>query len=222
MKNRGSRLVVFAKTPIPGQVKTRLIPTMGAGAAATLYEKLIVHSLATAVKAGVAAVELWCTPSYEHPFFIQCAREFHVELREQRGRDIGQRMAHAFYETLKISDSVLLVGSDVPCLTCADLREAMALLQQEADAVISPAEDGGYVLLGLRRYTSKIFSGISWGTDLVLAQTRACLRNLGWHWHELPTRWDVDRPEDVQRLILEGLSHLVTKGSPYDGFSNRH
>ena len=212
MEKRGSRLVVFAKAPMPGQVKTRLIPTMGAQAAATLHEKLIFHSLATTIKAGVGAVELWCTPSHEHPFFIRCAREFQVELRKQRGGDIGQRMAHAFYETLKISDSVLLIGSDVPCLTCADLKEAMALLQEKVDAVISPAEDGGYVLLGLRRYTSKIFSGISWGTDLVVAQTRTCLRSLGWHWHELSTRWDVDRPEDVQRLILEGFGHLVTKG----------
>lgn len=212
MKNRGSRLIVFAKAPIPGQVKTRLIPTMGAKAAATLHEKLVFHSLATAVKAGVGAVELWCTPSHEHPFFIHCAREFQVELHKQRGRDIGQRMAHAFYETLKISHSILLIGSDVPCLTCADLREAMALLQQEADAVISPAEDGGYVLLGLRHYTSKIFSGVSWGTDLVLEQTRTRLRGLGWHWHELPERWDVDQPEDVQRLILEGFGHLAIKG----------
>jgi rSAM/selenodomain-associated transferase 1 len=212
MENKDSRLVVFARAPIPGQVKTRLIPTMGAKAAATLYEKLVFHSLATAVKAGAGTVELWCTPSHKHPFFIHCAREFQVELHKQRGRDIGQRMAHAFYETLKMCHSVVLIGSDVSCLTCADLREAMVLLQQGADAVISPAEDGGYVLLGLRHYTSKIFSGVSWGTNLVLAQTRTRLRSLGWHWQELSTRWDVDQPEDVQRLTLEGFSHLVVKG----------
>jgi rSAM/selenodomain-associated transferase 1 len=212
MEKRDSRLIVFAKAPILGQVKTRLIPSMGAKAAATLHEKLIFHSLATAVKAGVGTVELWCMPSPEHPFFIHCAREFQVELHKQWGGDLGQRMARAFCETLKISHSALLIGSDVPCLTCADLKEAMALLQQEADAVISPAEDGGYVLLGLRRYTSKLFSGISWGTDLVLEQTRRRLRRLGWHWHELPERWDVDRPEDVQRLILEGFGHLAVKG----------
>jgi len=201
MKTTGCRLIVFAKAPVPGEVKTRLIPAMEPKAAAILHEKLVSQSLTIAVNAGVGPVDLWCTPSTEHPFFIHCVREFQVELHTQLDGDIGQRMAHAFSETLKISTYALLMGSDSPCLTCADLRKAKAVLQQDADAVISPAEDGGYVLLGLRRYTPELFSGISWGTELVLEQTRTRLRHLGWRWHELPERWDVDRPEDVKRLM---------------------
>jgi glycosyltransferase A (GT-A) superfamily protein (DUF2064 family) len=73
------------------------------------------------------------------------------------------------------------------------------------DAVIGPAEDGGYVLIGLRRYAPELFKGVSWGTDLVLKETRERLRVLGWQWHELKERWDVDRPEDMKRLKSEGL-----------------
>ncbi len=209
MKKTDCRLILFAKAPVPGQVKTRLIPAMGPKAAATLHEKLVFHSLKTAISAGVGPVDLWCAPSTEHPFFIHCVREFQVELHTQLDGDIGQRMAHAFSETLKISTDALLMGSDSPCLTCADLRKAKTVLQQNADAVISPAEDGGYILLGLHLYAPELFSGVAWGTKLVLEQTRTRFRRLGWRWHELPERWDVDRPEDVQRLMSEGNIDLT-------------
>ena len=76
-------------------------------------------------------------------------------------------------------------------------------------AVITPAEDGGYVLIGLCQYESTLFEEISWGTESVLKETRGRLRQLGWNWHELPQRWDVDRPEDVERLKREGFGHLT-------------
>ena len=103
MEKTDCRLIVFARAPVPGQVKTRLIPAMGPEAAASLHEKLVFHSLAMAVYAGVGPVDLWCTPSPDHPFFIRCNREFQVELHTQVGEDIGQRMAHAFKETLKMT-----------------------------------------------------------------------------------------------------------------------
>jgi len=203
------RLIVFAKAPIPGQVKTRLLPLLEAEAVSALYEQLILHCLHTAVRAGVGPVALWCTPSIEHPFFIHCSEKFQIELHQQTEGDIGRRMACAFYQTLKKADSALLMGTDSPSLTCADLKEAKRVLQQGVRAVIGPTEDGGYVLLGLRQYEPQLFEGVSWGTESVLEETRERLRRLGWHWHELPERWDVDRPEDVKRLISEG--HLELK-----------
>jgi rSAM/selenodomain-associated transferase 1 len=209
MKIAGCRLIVFAKAPVPGQVKTRLIPAIGAKAAVALHEKLVLRSLAIAVNAGVGPVELWCAPSPEHPFFIHCAKKFQVEVRTQLEGDLGQRMAHAFYKTLEISTHVMLMGTDSPSLTCTDLKEAKAALQQDYDAVIIPAEDGGYVLLGLRQYSSNLFSGVSWGTEFVLEETRIRLRNLEWHWHELRKCWDVDRPEDLERLMFEEYKDLA-------------
>ena len=194
---------MFAKAPIPGQVKTRLIPTIGAEAAAALHEKLVLHSLSIAVKAGVGPVDLWCAPSPKHPFFVQCAKEFQVDLHTQLEGDLGQRMAHAFRKTMRISTHVLLMGTDSPSLSRLGLRKAKAVLEQDYNAVIIPVEDGGYVLLGLCDYSPELFSGVSWGTELVLEQTRSCLRDLGWRWYELPKRWDLDRPEDLRRLMVE-------------------
>ena len=197
-------LIVFAKAPVPGEVKTRLVPSLGVLSATTLYEAMVLRTLGTAVNARVGLVELWCTPSKEHPFFGRCAKEFQLTLHLQTNGDIGRRMAHAFQETLKGIPFALLLGTDCPSLAQDDLGEAAAALRQGSDAVIGPTEDGGYCLLGLRRYAPSLFYDISWGTELVLEQTRARLRQLGWSWHELPERWDVDRPEDVERLKSEG------------------
>ena len=190
-------------------MKTRLIPTIGSKAAAILHERLVYHSLSTAVNAGVGTVDLWCTPSPEHPFFIDCIKAFPIEVHTQVEGDLGQRMAHAFEKTMEISAHALLMGTDSPSLTCSDLREAKVALEQNYSAVIIPAEDGGYVLLGLRDYSPELFSGISWGTQLVLQQTRARLRHLGWRWYELPKRWDVDRPEDLRRLMADEILKKV-------------
>ncbi len=204
MNPKDSRLIVFAKTPLSGRVKTRLASSIGASAAARLYRQMILHSLSIAVEARVGAVDLWCTPSARHPFFLQCARDYSVSLFHQRGRDLGLRMAFAFRETLKRVSSALLIGTDCPSLTVKDIREAMDVLGQGMDAVIGPASDGGYVLIGLRKIPPRFFSGISWGTGSVLSETRQRLKDLGWKWHELKELWDVDRPEDVERLIREG------------------
>jgi len=201
MERIDCRLMVFAKAPIPGRVKTRLIPVIGEKPASELYEKMVFHCLAEGIKAGVGPVDLWCTPSSDHPFFIHCAEKFQVKLHDQPEGDLGQRMGYAFSETLRISTYALLMGSDCPSLTSMDIRAAKDTLEKGHDAVIVPAEDGGYALLGLRLYAKELFSGIFWGTESVIKQTLMRLRGLGWQWQELPERWDVDRPEDLRRII---------------------
>jgi len=204
-------LMVFAKTPVPGQVKTRLIPSLGPSAATALYKQLVLHSLSIAIDAQVGPVHLWCTPSVRHPFLLQCAQEFPLSLFRQAEGDVGHRMAYAFQKTLEKAPYALLTGTDCPSLTRDDLREAAEGLRRGIDAVIGPAEDGGYVLIGLRRCAPELFAGISWGTGSVLHQTRRRLRDLGWKWHELNEHWDVDRPEDVERLKREGCLTEVLK-----------
>jgi rSAM/selenodomain-associated transferase 1 len=201
-------LIVFAKAPVPGEVKTRLAVSMGASAATRLYEAMVLNTLSKATHSRVGLLQLWVTPSKEHPFFSLCANEFPLTLHLQTTGDIGRRMAHAFQQTLKKTRFALLLGTDCPSLTQEDLNDAATALRQGSNAVLVPTEDGGYCLLGLHRYAPRLFHDISWGTDLVLEQTRARLRQFGWSWHELPTRWDVDRPEDVERLNSEGYLNL--------------
>lgn len=193
-------ILVFARAPIPGTVKTRLIPALGATGAARLHELLVRNALAAVVDAAVAPVEIWCNPTTAHPVFQDVHRSLGVRLRTQQGRDLGERMAFAISESLKSAETALLIGTDCPALSPDDLRAAHSALRSGYDAVIGPAEDGGYVLIGLRRPAPELFSGIEWGGAEVLGQTRERMTLLHLRWLELPVRWDVDRPADLVRL----------------------
>ena len=200
-------VVVLAKAPEPGLAKTRLIPALGASGAAALQGQLTRHALRTALDADVGPVELCCTPAADHPFFGRCARDFPVTLSQQVGADLGARMAHVCARLLA-RGPVILIGSDCPALAAADLRDAAQAIGADCDAVIAPAEDGGYVLIGLARPQPDLFHGIAWGTPSVLAQQRAGLAARGLRWRELRTLWDVDRPADLARLAASGLVDL--------------
>jgi rSAM/selenodomain-associated transferase 1 len=193
------RIAVFARAPVPGEVKTRLAPLLGPEGAAALHSGLVRHALSTAAQSRIGPVELWCTPDEKHPFFERCATEFNATLLPQEGADLGARMVAAFAR----GTPLVLIGSDCPVLESADLVEAAKALSRN-EAVIAPAEDGGYVLIGLARPLDALFAGVSWGSSAVMGQTRTRLAELGIKWKELATRWDVDRPEDYARLQSEG------------------
>ncbi len=202
------RIVVFAKAPHPGKVKTRLMPAFSASAAAQLHAALVIHTLQTLTTNQRWPVELWCSPSDRHDFFQRCAQRFPITLHTQHGEDLGARMRVAAEAALQRSAHLMLVGTDCPTL-CADDITLCAASLYDHDAVLGPAEDGGYWLLGLQRVDGQLFHDIPWGSGRVLAHTRTRLQELGWRWHELKTRWDVDRPEDVARLGEEGLFLLA-------------
>jgi len=192
---------VFAKAPTPGRVKTRLLPALGDAAAAALHRDLVERTLCTAAAAGLGQVELWCAPGTGDAFFAACAARHDLVLREQGEGDLGARMARALELTLAAGSRGLLIGSDCPALTPEYLRAAAAALAEGHDAVIGPAEDGGYVLIGLARSpATALFEAIAWGSSTVMQETRTRLARLNWHWRELATLWDVDRPEDLLRL----------------------
>src|SRR3989344_6042489 len=109
-------LIIFAKAPIPGETKTRLIPRIGSQGAVELHQHLVLHTLKTATQARLCPIELWCTPSPDHPFFQDCAQKFDVTLHTQQGIDLGQRMAHAIDTVLRYKRYVILIGSDCPSL----------------------------------------------------------------------------------------------------------
>ncbi len=194
---------VFAKAPVPGEVKTRLLPLLGAEDAAELHATLVRRALATALAAGTGPVTLWCMPETGHPFFAACAEAFCVVLEAQKGGHLGERMERAL-DSMLARGPALLIGSDCPSLTVADLHAAARSLATH-DAVFQPAEDGGYVLVGLARAVQGLFEGIRWGEATVMRDTRARLRAAKATWRELPARWDVDRPADYQRLMATGL-----------------
>jgi uncharacterized protein len=194
-------ILVFARAPVPGEAKTRLIPRLGATGAARLHAALIERSLETAVASGVGPVELCCTPDSAHPFFARCAERHGVSLTTQGEGDLGARMLVAFDRVVPAAGPAILVGTDCPALTPEHLQEAARHLSAGCDAVLTPAEDGGYVLVGLSRVSPQVFEGIAWGGPGVMRETRLRLATLGWLWHELPELWDVDRPDDVTRLV---------------------
>jgi len=194
------RVMVFARAPTPGEAKTRLIPALGKAGAAALHRRLVAHSLRAAADARIGPVELWCTPGMGDPFFRECERQFGVSLYAQGVGDLGARMQRAFESALARSRHAILVGSDIPALSIQYLRDADQALVQGDDVVIGPAEDGGYVLIGLSHCDPELFRNIPWGGPEVLPETRRRIAGLSWRSSELSVLWDVDRPEDLGRL----------------------
>ncbi len=198
-------ILVFAKAPVAGMAKTRLIPLLGAEQAAALQARLLRHALATASAAASARVELWCAPDATHPALISAAQTHGATLHVQHGDDLGARMANAFASALQRMPVVICIGTDCPALTAQHLHDAAAALRANHDAVFAPAEDGGYTLVGLSRIEPRVFEDIAWSSEQVMQQTRERARACGLRWQELETLWDVDRPEDWQRLQQSGL-----------------
>jgi uncharacterized protein len=196
-------IVIFAKAPRAGRAKTRLVPAIGPEAAARLHLRMIERTVATALSAACGPVEIHGAPATD-AMLGALARRKKVVLRSQAPGDIGQRMDAAFRQGLRRHARMILVGSDCPVLGPRDFWRAARLLPG-CDAVLAPAEDGGYPLIGLSRPCAALFERIDWSTPSVMEQTRQRLIALGWRWRELRTLWDVDRPEDLARLHATGV-----------------
>lgn len=192
-------IAILAKAPIPGQAKTRLIPHLGADGAARLQRWLLQRTVAAALAAEVGPVSLWCTPDVRHPDFSLCGAFGPLTLRAQPAGDLGRRMLAAVEDT-PCPVGTLVIGTDCPLLTPGLLERAAGCLRAGDDAVVLPAEDGGYVLIGLRHPAPEPFSGVEWGSATVMAETRERLQAIGWRWSEPAVLWDVDRPADFERL----------------------
>ena len=234
-----AQVIVFAKAPVAGQAKTRLIPALGAAGAAALAVRLLEHAVALALAAGLGRVGLCVTPDARHPAFQRLQARHALRITLQGAGDLGQRMDRALSEALTgaitdarteaptrvLSDArtdvltdtpantpihpptpppqaparVLLIGSDAPALSAAVLRAAAAALD-DADAVLVPALDGGYVLVGLRRPAPALFAGVAWSTGQVMAQTRQRAAMAGLRLAVLPALADIDEPADLLHL----------------------
>lgn len=198
-----SVLLIFCKAPIPGQVKTRLQPALSAEQAAAAHIELTKMTLARAFEKSLCPVWLYCYPDTEHPFFKRCAEQYPLNLAIQRGDDLGIRMLNAFKASLASYRHALLIGCDCPSLTAADLEKALTALQDGDDVVIAPAEDGGYVLIGLNAPQPMLFQDMVWGNERVLPETRRRAKAAKLQTFELDLQWDVDELADWQRFLLK-------------------
>lgn len=202
-----SVLMIFCKAPIPGQVKTRLIPELTAGQAAELHIELSTATLQRATQSKLCPVQLWCAPTTGHDFFTASKAAYQLVLKQQQGADLGERMHHAFCSALAGYSHALLMGCDCPSLTEQDLEEALTALNRENDVVLAPAEDGGYVLIGLNRPQPELFANMPWGTARVLDETRGRIARHKLRHHELSEQWDLDTPTDLERYRALSAKH---------------
>lgn len=189
-------LVQFAREPLPGRVKTRMIPHLSAEQACALHSELVEWTSRQLLAADLGPVELCVAGNPEAELFARLQGQGVARITVQKGADLGQRMLRALQCGLARHGQVILVGSDCPALSPGYLQMAAAALAA-APVVLGPAADGGYVLIGARRIEAAVFAGVSWGGGDVYARTVENLARAGLDFTALPALADVDRPEDL-------------------------
>lgn len=193
-------IAILANAPIPGFAKIRLIPAIGAHAAAVLQERLTERTVATAFAAGIGPVVLCCAPDATHDAFLKMVARMKITLRPQPQGDLGARIHAAVAGS---AGPVLVIGTDCPALSENHLRSAAATLRDGTDVVLIPADAGGYVLLGMRKPQPALFSNIAWGGSTILAEIRTRIIERRLMLAERPPLWNVDTEADLARLERE-------------------
>ncbi len=193
------RIVVIAKAPVAGLAKTRLIPALGAQGAALLAQRMLQHTLATALASKLGMVELCATPDRADPAWLPFDLPKNIIWSAQGEGDLGARMARAAVRTIQSNESVILIGTDCPAISTGTLHNAARALQDH-DASIVPTFDGGYSLLGLKHFHPSLFDNMTWSTSTVAHGTLARMAQIGWQAKVLPMLHDIDEPADIRWL----------------------
>jgi hypothetical protein len=201
--------MIFARAPVPGAVKTRLIPALGPTGAAQLAVHMLRHALQIAADARLGPVQLHGAPDVQHPVLQSAAAGVGAACLAQGCGDLGERMRLALAAALQLTPRALLCGTDCPALDAEVLREADAALVAGADCVLVPTADGGFVLIGFRREAlaaiDEVFGAVAWGSSTVMSSTRDRLLRAGLRWTELATLVDIDEPADLEHVPKEWL-----------------
>ena len=196
-------IIVFAKEPVPGQVKTRLMPPFSAEEATTLYQAMVRDVLSLIRSHPALSFQGFLATAGESGPFLKEMASDDFELVCQEGPDLGARMEHALKSVLsKGFNSVLVLGSDSPSLPSIYIEEAFDRLDEGASLVLGPATDGGYYLIGVRGEVPSIFGGIRWSQATVLTQTLVRARESQIETELLPYWYDVDDVMDLQWLAV--------------------
>ncbi|MCI1187706.1 TIGR04282 family arsenosugar biosynthesis glycosyltransferase [Hymenobacter sp. DH14] len=210
LKPADCHLLVFARVPALGRVKSRLAAGVGQPAALAVYRELLAITNTSIVEAGVPATVWLADTAAAEPTAAE-AREWaaHAACCQPEG-DLGERMTAAFAAAFAAgAGRVAIIGTDCPGLRASHLTEAFAALET-ADVVLGPATDGGYYLLGLREPRPELFQNKTWSTDSVLADTLADAQRLGLRAALLPELRDVDTAQD---LAAWNATHPALAGS---------
>ncbi|HZS11966.1 MAG TPA: TIGR04282 family arsenosugar biosynthesis glycosyltransferase [Nitrospirales bacterium] len=204
-------LVLFAKAPVPGQVKTRLTPPLTPDETASLHGSFVLDALERT--AGLKAVLdrfVACAPSAEHVFFKILGERHGVRLLDQRGPEVGARMAAAFDDLFRQGyERVVLAGTDLPTLPVTAYHQTLDLLAGH-DVVLGPAVDGGYYLIALKRSHPELFREMPWSTPDVRKLTEDRAKMAGLTVGLLPAHRDIDTIDDLRAVIAE--YRLAEKG----------
>lgn len=215
-------VAIFARAPVAGAAKTRLIPMLGPEGAANAQRAMTLRALETACVAAPGGVSLWTAGDGAHPFFQHCTATYSVATYPQPDGDLGERMRHCLETLLKRHQRVLLIGTDCLVLTPDGLKQSATAMHDGVSMVFMPSEDGGYVLVGAHagidtQSLASAFKNIEWSTSRVMSQTRERLAGNGWkqdrNWAEMPASWDVDEPADYQRACAAGLIQPLASGA---------
>lgn len=208
-------VIIFAKAPIPGQVKTRLCPPLKLDEATSLHGSVVLDTLERSRAASKFGRFLACCPSKEHPFFKTLAARHDVKRWDQVEGDLGHRMHHAFQAAFDEGyQYAILIGTDLPTLPMASFHEAIKLLKKY-DVVLGPTLDGGYYLIGLKRSIPELFIDIPWSTNQVFARSQSKIQSLGLTMGLLNNLRDLDTIDDLEAFIDE------TRGPGRRSFSTR-
>lgn len=205
-----SILQLFMKAPVPGLVKTRLHPPLTLEQAACIHEMLCARLCETLCQLPGITTEVWAGSDASHPFFGQLQQQFGVAVHEQPAGDLGARMQATLQDGLRRSPRVLIVGGDCLSVDPAYVQEALSYLVGADRAVLGPAEDGGYVLVGAAEARVGMFADVAWGSDQALSQTLRNFRRLDYDVTLLASRWDIDTFADLQSHapdLLESVMH---------------
>lgn len=200
-------IILFAKYPAPDKAKTRLQPALGIDGAACMARQLLLHSIEQSIDTGFS-VELCVSPAPTEPCWQALDLPEPLRWSTQADSDLGLRMLIASQRALQHFDKVVLIGADCPSLTTARIQTAVKQLNQH-DAVMVPATDGGYVLLGFRQVNDSLFSDIVWSTASVAAVTKQRMAALGWTLALFDPLHDIDEPKDLKHLPSGWLDSYI-------------
>ena len=200
-------LIIFAKAPVPGQVKTRLQPHLSPEECANLHAFFIIDTINIAKRAEEAETFLFCYPGTENHFFQKVSKDFDIKLMSQKGNDLGERMEHAIKSSIsKGYNKVVIIGSDSPDLPVEYIQNGFKRLDT-SDMVIGPSADGGYYLIGGTKELP-VFDGIQWSGCQVFNMTVEKAKERGLTVSILDEWYDIDTVEDLQRLNNSRSSKL--------------
>lgn len=202
-----NKLIIFTRYPEPGKTKTRLIPVLGQQGASNLHRMMTqatMKMLQPLTKSSFLYLKICFTGGSQDLMESWLGKD--LSYQRQVGEDLGDRMKFVFQtECCDKMQRVIIIGTDCPDLNEGIIRQAFASLE-ESDLVLGPAQDGGYYLIGLKQVYAELFSNISWGTNLVLAETLEMAQNLNLKTFLLPMLRDIDRPEDLAEYLKTTVS----------------